>query len=223
MHSSSFVLSICRVMLVVAFLAGFDAVAKSKKKPKEIEGDLIVTGDTAIDGGLAVTGDLDVSGGSLTQGSRSDTYGLGTFYMDSGVDGVRWRLNREAGWLWEMEVSGSVSPLMRLGEANRLTLYVNGLAGVVLDPSAPSLSLGDLTLFRGSDGSLRTTAAFYASNISGINTGDQTREDLNLGKSDTVKFGKVKVGGGDAHDRVFVADDLETDGKDFVILADGSK
>ena len=57
-------------MLVVAFLAGFDAVAKSKKKPKEIEGDLIVTGDTAIDGGLAVTGDLDVSGGSLTQGSR---------------------------------------------------------------------------------------------------------------------------------------------------------
>lgn len=222
MHSSSFVPSLCRVLLVFALVAGSELLAKPKDKPKVINDDLVVTGDATIDGTMAVTGDLDVAGSSSTLGARADTYGLGTFYMDSGVDGVRWRLNREAGWVWEMEFSGSVSPVMRLDESSRLVLYANGLPGAVIDPAGQSLSLGDVSLFRNSNGVLQTNATLRAANLSGINTGDQTRADLNLGQRDTVKFGRVKVGGADADERVFVADDRETDGKDFVILADGT-
>lgn len=222
MHSSSFVPSICRALVVLVLVAGPEILAKPKDKSKVIKDDLVVTGDATIDGTMAITGDLDVAGSSSTLGSRADTYGLGTFYMDSGVDGVRWRLNREAGWVWEMEISGSVNPAMRLDESSRLVLYANGVPGAVIDPAGQSLSLGDVSLFRTGGGVLKTNATLRAANLSGINTGDQTRADLNLGKRDTVKFGRVKVGGAEASERVFVADDNETDGKDFVILADGT-
>jgi hypothetical protein len=209
-------------MLVLVLVAGLDAAAKSKKKAKEIDSDLVVTGDAIIDGSLAVNGDLDVAGNSSTLGTRTDTYGLGNFYLNSGVDGVRWRLNRDAGWLWEKDVAGSTSPVMRLDEANRLFLYDGGQSRVVLDPAGRSISLGDVSLIRSEPGVLQTNASLTAANLSGINTGDQTRADLNLGRNDTVKFGRVKVSGAVANERVFVADDLETDGKDFVILADGT-
>lgn len=222
MHSFSFVPAVCRVLFMLVLVVGSDLTAKPKDKAKVINDDLVVAGDAAIDGHMSVTGDLDVAGSSATLGTRADTFGLGTFYLDSGLDGVRWRLNREAGWVWEVEFAGSVHPVMRLDESNRLVLYANGLPGVVLDPLGPSLALGDLSFIRSSDGVLQTNAALLAANLSGINTGDQSRADLNLGPMDAVKFGRVNVGGADPGETVFVADDNETDDRAFVILADGT-
>jgi len=222
MHSFSFVPALCRVLFMLVLVVGSDLTAKPKDKAKVIKDDLIVTGDAAIDGHMSVTGDLDVAGSSSTLGTRADTFGLGTFYLDGGLDGVRWRLNRAAGWVWEVELAGSVDSMMRLDESNRLVLYANGLPGVVLDPLGPSLALGDLSFIRSSDGVLQTNAALLAANLSGINTGDQSRADLNLGPLDAVKFGRVNVGGADPGETVFVADDNEADDRAFVILADGT-
>ncbi|MCF7689610.1 MAG: hypothetical protein K9M98_12615 [Cephaloticoccus sp.] len=156
-------------------------------------------------------------------GTQADTYGLGTFYLDSGMDGVRWRLNREAGWLWEMEVAGSINPAMHLDATNKLVLYASGVAGVTMDPASPSLSLGDSVLYRSPNGNLKTDRRLLAANLSGNNTGDQSRADLNLARTDNVTFGRVKAGAALPTDLAFVADDLGSDERDFAIFADGKQ
>jgi len=122
-----------------------------------------------------------------------------------------------------MEVAGSINPSMRLDATNKLVLYANGVAGVTMDPASLSLSLGDSVLYRSPNGTLKTDGRLLAANLSGNNTGDQSRADLNLARTDKVTFGRVKVAAELPTDLAFVANDLGSDERDFAIFADGKQ
>lgn len=185
-----------RLVLLLLIMAGPRALAADET----VSGNLTVTGDATVGGILAVTGDIDAEGDDFTLGSQSSSYGLGTFYQTSGSDGVRWRMRRDAGWLWEVDDSG-VTPSMRLDSANKLILYSSSVAGVTLDPAAKSIALGDASLYRDSNGDLKTDDGLVAvgtvtgSNLSGTNTGDQTRASLGIDTTDDVTFAKVTATG----------------------------
>ncbi len=210
------------IKIFIIFLLITHIAFSAKDKPRTIDDGLIVTGDATIGGNLTSAGELDVAGNLFTLGSQPDTFGLGTFYLDSGIDGVRWRLNREAGWLWEIEVAGAVNPAMRLDAANKLVLFNNGVSGVSLDPVRPSISLGESVLHRTKNGAIKTDSRILAANLSGNNTGDQNRASFNLAPTDKVTFGRVKIGAAQAGDLAFITDDIGTAGRDFAIKADGT-
>ncbi|GAB5560517.1 MAG: hypothetical protein SynsKO_21640 [Synoicihabitans sp.] len=169
------------------------SLLSSRAADETVSGNLTVTGDATTQGNLAVQGTTDLEGNSLSIGTQSGGHGLGIHYGTSGTEAVTFEALRSADWLWGLNLSAPLVEQMRLDATNNLTLYSGGVAGVVLNPSANSLSLGSAVLYRDSNGDLKTDGQLLGSNLSGTNTGDQTRADLGLDTSDSVTLSDLSL------------------------------
>lgn len=155
---------------------------------QNLAGNVTVTGGSSS-GNLIVTGSVDVDGSGVTFGTQDASFGAGLLYTDSTTDTLNFFVNRAPGsWLWQH----TTVPAMRLDASHKLLLYqADGTTlGVTLDPAAYTLSLGTSTLYRDSNGSLKTDGAFVVGGsfsapsytaTSGTLTGGTTGLQLNAG------------------------------------------
>ncbi|MDI1248812.1 MAG: hypothetical protein PSV13_08115 [Lacunisphaera sp.] len=149
--------------------------------------------DQTVNGNLDVTGTLDVRGNQLTLGTQASSFGAGFFYFDANTDTLNIHLNRStASWLWEHNTAVSA---MRLDSAHNLLLYTadGSVAGLTLNPTTNTISLGDVTFYRSGAGTLRTSGgmivdgAFTSASFTssgGTITGGATGLALNAGGAD---------------------------------------
>lgn len=168
----------CRILIgTLALCAGLPALAQNE----------------TVNGNLEVTGTLDVRGNQVTLGTQGSGPGAGFFYFDANTDTLSIHLNRSvASWLWE---HNTAVPAMRLDSSHNLLLYTadGSVAGLTLNPTTNTITLGDVTFYRSGAGTLRTSGgmivdgAFTSASFTssgGTITGGAAGLALNAGGTD---------------------------------------
>lgn len=143
--------------LICTALLGLGAITPAHAD-QSLAGNVTVTGGSST-GNLVVTGAIDVDGNGVTFGTQDASFGAGLLYTDSTTDTLNFFLNRAtASWLWQHTTVAA----MRLDSGHKLLLYQadGSTLGATLDPVAYTLSLGTSTLYRDSNGALKTDGAF---------------------------------------------------------------
>lgn len=176
--------------LVCTALLGLGAILPAHAD-QSLAGNVTVTGGSST-GNLIVTGAIDIDGNEVTFGTQDANFGAGLFYTDNTTDTLNFFLNRAAAsWLWQHTAVAA----MRLDSSHKLLLYqADGTTlGATLDPVAYTLSLGTSTLYRDSNGALKTDGAFVVGGAftapsytatSGTLTGGTTGLTLSAGGTD---------------------------------------